>query len=248
MRRREFLGVLGGSAAWPILAKAQQSSKSKRRIGVLMPYSENDPAGIARLHSFQDGLRELGWSEEGKIDLDLCYASNVDLVESCAVKFVRDSPDVIVVNSSPAAMALFRQTKTIPIVAAGFSDPINEGLVISIARPGGNVSGFTNFDPPIGGKWLELLKEIAPNITRVGFLYHPQTMSNLGYERAAESVAKSFNVVIEPLDANKAEDISKITNSLSRWQKSSNCLRSTHIAFSQQVAASFPMGLTDRHV
>jgi putative tryptophan/tyrosine transport system substrate-binding protein len=209
MRRRTFCALMGGAIAWPLAAGAQPSSAGKRRIGVLMPYSENDPAGIARVRSFRDGLRELGWPEGSKIDLEICHASNVDLIESCAVKLVRALPDVIVVNSSPATLALFRQTKAIPIVAAGVSDPINEGLVTSIARPGGNVSGFTNFDPPIGGKWLEILKEIAPNITRVGFLYHPQTMSNLGYERAAESVAKSFNVVIEPLDANKAEAIRK---------------------------------------
>jgi putative tryptophan/tyrosine transport system substrate-binding protein len=207
MRRRAVLGLLGAGLAWPVAAEAQRSSK--KQIGVLMPYSENDPAGIARLRSFQDGLRELGWSEGNKIDLEICHASNVDLIEPCAVKLVRASPNVLVVNSTPATMALFRQTKTIPIVAAGVPDPINEGLVASLARPGGNVSGFTNFDPPIGGKWLEILKEIAPNITRVGFLYHPQTMSNFGYKRAAESVAKSFSVVLEPLDANKAEDIRK---------------------------------------
>jgi putative tryptophan/tyrosine transport system substrate-binding protein len=203
------MGLIGGAAAWPLVARAQRSSGGARRIGVLMPYAENDPAGNARIHAFQEGLRELGWSKENGIDLEFCYASTVDFIESCASQVVLSSPEAIVVNSTPAAMAVFRQTKSIPIVAIGVSDPINEGLVTSIARPGGNVSGFTNFDPPIGGKWLELLKEVAPNLTRIGFLYHSQTMSNLGYERAAEAVAKSFGVVIEPLDANKAEDISR---------------------------------------
>ena len=176
MRRREFLGMLGGAtASWPLAARAQRSDRM-RRIGVLMAYAENDRQGMARFAAFREGLQKLGWAEGRNIRVDTRWATaNVETIQRFAKELVALQPALILSNSTPTTTSLLQQTRTIPIVFGGVSDPIGSGFVASFARPGGNVTGFTNIEPTIAGKWLELLKEIAPRVGRVAILFNPTT-------------------------------------------------------------------------
>ena len=176
MKRREFMTLLGGAAVvWPLAARAQQPERV-RRIGVLIGYAENDPETQARLAAFRQGIEQLGWTEGRNVRIDYRFApAGPDQAQLFAKELVALRPDVLVGNSSPASAALLRETRTISIVFVGVSDPVGSGLVASIARPGGNTTGFTNFEPSLTGKWLELLKEIAPGIVRVAVIFNPKT-------------------------------------------------------------------------
>src|SRR6516162_11747723 len=174
MRRREFITLLGAAAAWPLAARAQQTDRV-RRIGVLMSYLESDPETQAWYAAFRESLQKLGWSEGHNIRIDTRWPIPADLesMQRFAKELVALQPDVILSHITPTTAALLQQTRTIPIVFATVADPVGSGFVASFSRPGGNATGFTSIEPTMAGKWLELLKEIAPRIARVALLFNP---------------------------------------------------------------------------
>jgi putative tryptophan/tyrosine transport system substrate-binding protein len=176
MRRREFLGLIGGAAAsWPVVARAQLPERM-RRIGLLMGYVENDSEGQGFVTAFREGLQKLGWTEGRNIRIEYRWAAlDAELRQRFAKELVALQPDVILSANTPTTAALVQQTRTLPIVFASVADPVGSGFIASFSRPGGNVTGFTNVEPTTAGKWMELLKEIAPRVNRVALLYNPET-------------------------------------------------------------------------
>ena len=179
MRRRDFISLLGGAAvAWPIAARAQQPERV-RRIGVLMGYPENDLEGTAFFAAFREGLDRLGWVEDRNTRFDTRWATadDAEARQRFAKELVALQPDLILSNNTPTTAALLQQTRAMPIIFATVSDPVGSGFVASLARPGGNVTGFQTAVGSLAGKWLELLKEIAPSVSRVAFLFSRATAS-----------------------------------------------------------------------
>jgi putative ABC transport system substrate-binding protein len=176
MRRRDFVRLLGGAAAaWPLSVRAQQPNRM-RRISVLMGDDENDPEAKARLSVFMRGLTELGWTDGRNVQVDVHWATgSVDRLRMLAKELIDLPPDVIFANGTPATAALQRETRTIPIVFANVGDPVGEGFVAGLPHPGGNMTGFVAQEAAMAGKWLELLTEIAPVITRVATMFNPDT-------------------------------------------------------------------------
>ena len=176
VRRREFITLLGGAAAaLPLAARAQQPEQM-RRIGVLMMYAESDAQAQALVAVFRAGLRDLGWTEDHKIRLDYRWAtSDSELIQRSAKELVALQPVLILSSSTPTTASLLQQTRTIPIIFANIVDPVGSGFVASLPRPGGNVTGFLNLETSMTGKWLELLKEIAPRVARVAIVFNPST-------------------------------------------------------------------------
>jgi putative ABC transport system substrate-binding protein len=194
LKRREFIGLVGGAATWPLAVRAQQPDR-KRRIGVLTVNAESDPEYQASIAQFVQGLATLGWTEGRSIQIDHRYAAgDVERMHAFAKELVGLAPDVLFTSSTPTSVALWRETKSIPIVFAQVSDPIGEGLVASLARPGGHMTGLTNFEASIGGKWLEILREIAPAVSRAALLFNPQTSPGGGsyYSRPIEAAAAAL--------------------------------------------------------
>jgi len=219
MRRRELLTLLGGAAAWPLVARAQQNGV--RRIGVLMGWAESDPEAKADLAAFVQGLAQLGWAEGNNLRIDYRWANgDVDRMRMFAKELVDLRPDVILANTTPATAALQRETRTLPIVFVIVSDPVGAGLVASLARPGGNITGFINVEASLGGKWLELLQAIAPGVRRVAIMFNPDTAPGGGsyflspFETAARSIA------VEPITAPVRSDaeIETVITSLEQQQ------------------------------
>jgi putative ABC transport system substrate-binding protein len=192
MRRRRFLGVMGGAAAsWPLAARAQQGGPT-RRVAVLIPFSEGDPEGKAAVAAFQRGLEDLGWTEGRNIQFIIRWAGgDPDKARTFAKELVGMTPDVIVPSSNLITTILQRETRTIPIVFIAVGDPVGSGYVASMAQPGGNLTGFAVLETAIAGKWVETLSEIAPQVSRVGFILHPETPANIGLLHAAEAAAPS---------------------------------------------------------
>src|SRR5260370_35893707 len=175
MRRRAFITLLGGAAEWPLAAQAQQPAQI-RRVGMLIGYAENDPAAAARLAAFRQAFEQLGWKEGRSVRIDYRFAPvSPDQAQLLAKELVALHPDVLVGNSTPAAAALLHETRGIPIVFVGVSDPVGSHFVASISLPGGSTTGFTNFEPSLIGKWLQILKEVAPNVTRAPVMFNPKT-------------------------------------------------------------------------
>jgi ABC-type uncharacterized transport system substrate-binding protein len=175
VRRREFLTLVGAAVAWPIAARAQQPDRM-RRLGVLMGFAESDREGQAFVAAFRGGLQKLGWVEGRNIRIDYRWTGlDKELMQRFAKELVALQPDLILTQSTPATAELLQQTRTIPIVFGLLADPIGSGFVASFPRPGGNVTGFVTMQPTMAGKWLELLKEIAPRVARVAMLFNPAT-------------------------------------------------------------------------
>jgi putative ABC transport system substrate-binding protein len=175
MRRRQFIAALGGMAAWPLVARAQQSERV-RRIGVLMAYAESDREGQALVAAFREELQQLGWTESRNIRIDTRWAAaDVALMQRFAREIVELGPDLILTQNTPTTAAMLQQTRSIPIIFATSSDPVGSGFVEGFARPGGNVTGFIDMEASLASKWLGLLKEVAPRVTRVAFLFNPAT-------------------------------------------------------------------------
>jgi putative ABC transport system substrate-binding protein len=174
--RRDFIALLGGAAvAWPVAARAQQPEQM-RRIDVLMAYAESDPEGQALVAAFREGLQKLGWTESRNIRIDTRWAAaDVELMQRFAREIVELRPDLVLTQNTPTTAAMLQQTRSIPIIFATGSDPVGSGFVASFARPGGNVTGFIDMEASLAGKWLGLLKEIAPRVARVAFLFNPAT-------------------------------------------------------------------------
>jgi putative ABC transport system substrate-binding protein len=177
MTRREFISLLGGAAiAWPLAARAQQPERM-RRIGLLMGITD-DAEGQSRVAAFRQQLQALGWVEGGKVEFNYRWrAADSEQARRFADELLEWRPDVMLSNSTPMTTALSKATRTVPIVFVNVGDPVASGFVQSFARPGGNVTGFANFEPSLAGKWLELLKAIEPKITRVGYLFNPETIA-----------------------------------------------------------------------
>jgi putative ABC transport system substrate-binding protein len=194
MRRREFFTVFGGAAAWPLAARAQQRERM-RRIGVLMPYDENDPDAKNRLSAFTQALAALSWTSRN-VRLELRSAGgDINRIRALAQELVGLQPDVIMTDSTPATVALQRETRMIPIVVTGAADPVASGLVPRLDRPGGNITGFANYEPSLAGKWLELLSEIAPGLNRAAIMFNPDTAPVSSYLPSLETAARSLKVV-----------------------------------------------------
>jgi putative tryptophan/tyrosine transport system substrate-binding protein len=176
MKRRAFITLLGGAAAWPLAARAQQGER-KRRIGVLMAHGENDPEFHDYLSAFREGLQKLGWTEGRNIQIDSRWGAldNAETRQRSAKELIALEPDLILTQNTPPTASMLEQTRTIPVVFVIVADPIGSRFVQSLARPGANATGFTIMEPTIAGKWLELLKEIAPRINRTAFLFNPAT-------------------------------------------------------------------------
>jgi putative ABC transport system substrate-binding protein len=174
MQRREFITLIGGAAfAWPLAADAQERM---RRVGVLMAYAERDREGQAWVAAFWERLQKLGWTEGRNIRIDTRWAAaDVEAMQRFAKELVALQPDLILTQNTPTTAAMLQQTRTIPIIFANVADPVGSRFVTNFPRPGGNVTGFILFEPTIAGKWLELLKEIAPRVARVAFLFNPAT-------------------------------------------------------------------------
>ena len=174
IRRRDFMAGLGGAAAWPVVARAQQSDRA-RRIAFLHALAEHDPEAQARVAVLRERLAQLGWTERNVRIEHQFAAGDFAQMQAYAAEVVASAPDVIVANSTPALAALKQATRTIPIVFSVVNDPAGQGFVASLARPGGNITGFSFIDFPMLGKWLELLKEIAPRVKRITLLFNPLT-------------------------------------------------------------------------
>jgi putative tryptophan/tyrosine transport system substrate-binding protein len=214
--RREFITLLGGAAAWPLTARAQQREKM-RRIGVLMNLAADDAEGQARLAAFLQGLQEASWAVGRNVRIDLRWsAGDADRFRKQAAELVALAPDVILASGTPAAAPLLQATRTVPIVFAQVVDPVGAGLVASLARPGGNATGFTAFEYGMSGKWVELLKEIAPGVTRVAVLRDAATSSGIGMLGAIQSVASSFGMELTPVGVSDASEIERGITALAR--------------------------------
>src|SRR6516225_8360532 len=175
MKRREFITLLTGTAAWPLAARAQQGERM-RRVAFLHPYTENDPEVLARVVAFRQGLEALGWTENRNIRIEHRYSGgDLGRIRAYATELVHSAPDLIVGNGTPVIAALKEATSTIPIVFANVNDPVGQGFVASLSRPGGNITGFTLIDFPLIGKWLEMIKEIAPGVRHVALMFNPDT-------------------------------------------------------------------------
>ena len=202
MKRREFITLLGGAAAaWPLAARAQQPAQI-RRVGMLIGYTENDPETQARLAAFRQAFEQLGWKEGRSVRIDYRFApATPEQAQLFAKELVVLHPDVLVGNSTPATAALLRETRTIPIVFVGVSDPVGSRFVASIPQPGGSVTGFTNFEPSLIGKWLQILKEVAPSVTRAAVMFNPKTAPDEGafFLNPFEPIARSL--AVEPIVA-----------------------------------------------
>ena len=210
MRRREFILALGGAAAaWPLAARAQQGQRL-RRVGMLMTRNEDDPEEQARLAAFLQGLRERGWSDGRNLRIDIRWsAGDADRRRRFAAELVALAPNVILADTSSPTAALQQQTQTVPIVFAGVIDPVGAGFVESLARPGGNITGFSSFEYGTSGKWLELLKEIAPRVTRTAVLRDPTIAAGIGQLAAIQAVAPSLGIEVTPLGARDGDEIER---------------------------------------
>ena len=207
MRRRDFIKVIGGSTAvWPLAVRAQQGERS-RRVGVLMPFAKDLPEGQSRIAAFVQELQRLGWTD-GR-NLQIVYRWETSDLRKAAMELVALSPDVIFVTTTPAVSQMQQATRTVPIVFAQVADPVSAGFVASMAKPGGNMTGFTVFDYAIGAKWLELLKDIAPNLTGVGVIRDPTSTSSIGQFAAVQSAARLFGVEVSPLGGQDAKDVER---------------------------------------
>jgi putative tryptophan/tyrosine transport system substrate-binding protein len=218
MRRREFIAGLGGAAAWPVVARGQ-SLQRQRRLGVLIGAPPNDPAGQAEVAAFVKALAELGWVEGRNIAFAYRWSgSDIALAEMFAKELIASNPDILVARSTPPTMALKSATSTIPIVFVNVTEPISSGIVPNLVRPRGNITGFVAFEASIGGKWMQLLKEVDPRLVHFGIVYNPQTAPYAGlFLRSVETAALTLGVETFALPVQSEADIAAALTSLARW-------------------------------
>ena len=217
MRRREFITLLGSAAfAWPLAARAQQGDRI-RRLAVLVSGAETDSEMQARVTGFQQGLKQLGWSEGRNIRIDIRYAaSRPEQYKSFAKELVALQPDAIFAQTTPVVAALRQETRTVPIVFVTVSDPIGSGFIASLARPGGNVTGLMLYEEGITGKWLAMLKEIAPQLARAALIANPKTTPYDYFLRSARTMATSLGIEVAPSPIANAGDIERTIESFAR--------------------------------
>jgi putative ABC transport system substrate-binding protein len=209
MNRREFVTLIGSAAAtWPMAALAQTGRP--RRIGVLMGYPEGDPKAQSNMKAMRQGLQTLGWIEGQNLTIDYRWAgADPDKARAYARELIGMAPDVIVPSTNQVTAILRQETSSIPIVFVFVGDPVGSGFAASLAKPGGNITGFANFENSTGGKWLELFSEVAPGIKRVGFVFNPDAAPNVGFFRAAEAAAPPLGIVLVPLPVHNAAEIER---------------------------------------
>jgi putative ABC transport system substrate-binding protein len=216
LRRRQFLTLLGGAAAWPLAARAQQPDRM-RRIGVLMAFAEDDPEAKARLAAFRQGLEKRGWSEGRDVRIDARFAPAGTQAQVLAKELVALQPDAILAHSTPLTAALQRESRTIPIVFAVVADPVGSGFIASLPRPGGNITGVMQYEASVTGKWLAMLKEVAPGLVRAAFVANPKTATYYDYYvHAGEAVAPSLAIEPVPILIENATDIERATTAVHR--------------------------------
>jgi putative tryptophan/tyrosine transport system substrate-binding protein len=220
VKRRTFISLIGSAAAaWPLAARAQQPERM-RRIGVLVGSVETDLESQARVAAFERGLQTLGWIAGRNVHLDYRFGSaDSELIQKYAAELVGMMPDVILANSPQVLRALSQRTSTIPIVFALIVDPVGEGFIKSLAQPGGNITGFTSFEYPLSGKWLELLKEIAPSVRQVLAINHSENVTGAGYLRALEGAGSATGV---KLIAAQVRDAAEIEQAIATMARQSN--------------------------
>jgi putative ABC transport system substrate-binding protein len=217
MTRRDFITLLGGAAAWPIAARAQQPA-SGRRVGVLMGPAESDPEAQSEISAFRQGFQKLGWTGRNVRIAYRWAAGNSDRMRTFAKELIAQQPDAMLAVTTPAVAALLAETSTIPIVFVRVSDPVADGFVRSLANPGGNITGFTNLASSLAGKWLQLLKEIAPAIARVTIIFNPATAPSGGMEflRFAEAAAPSVGVQLSVAPVHDSAEIERVIAAVAR--------------------------------
>jgi putative ABC transport system substrate-binding protein len=216
IKRRDFITLLGGAVAWPRAALAQPRERM-RRIGVLMPGAADDPEYAARNAAFLQGLGEFGWNVGRNVQVDYRWgAGNVERYRALAEELVALNPDVILGNGTATVSALEKATRTVPIVFAAITDPVGSGLVASLARPGGNATGFAASELGLGGKLLELLKELAPRVTRVAVMRDSAIASQIGWLGGIQSVAPSLGVELRTIDLRDAGEIERALTAFAR--------------------------------
>jgi putative ABC transport system substrate-binding protein len=220
MKRREFVTLLGGAAVWPLAARAQQR-EHPRRIGVLQVAVADDPEVNRRLAAFQGELGRLGWVQGRNLRVEMRWAGgDPERIRNAAAELVALAPDVLIVNGSSGMDAMQRATRTVPVVFVVVPDPIGAGYADSLARPGGNATGFGQFEYGIGAKWLELLKELSPKLKRAGIIRDPTITAGPGQFGAIQSVAPSLGVEISPLNVRDASEIERVITTLARTENS----------------------------
>jgi putative tryptophan/tyrosine transport system substrate-binding protein len=231
MRRREFITLLGGAvASWPLAARAQQGERV-RRIGVLMSLAADDKQGQARLAAFLQGLQELGWTDGRNVRIDVRWGTgDAGRNRRHAAELVELAPDVILASGGSIVGPLLQATSTVPIVFTQTPDPVGAGFVESLARPGGNATGFSIFDYSLGGKWLELLKEIAPGVTRVAVIRDASTPQGIGQFSALQSLAPSLSLEVTPINARDAADIERAIAAVQRNPNSGLIVTGSNLA------------------
>jgi putative ABC transport system substrate-binding protein len=217
MKRREFITLLGGAAAaWPLAARGQQADRVPK-VGVLFGIHQNDPEAQGRVGAFRQALQELGWIEGRNVRIDVRYSGgDAERARASAAELLTLMPDVMLAHSSLTLGPLRRATQTVPIVFVQVLDPVGAGFVPSLARPGGNITGFTSFEYEMSSKWLELLKEIAPRIARAAVLTHSAFAAGPGQLRVLQSVAPSLGVQIDPVDVQHAAEIERALDEIVR--------------------------------
>jgi putative ABC transport system substrate-binding protein len=216
MKRRQFIALAGGVvASWPLVARAQQDRV--RRIGILMGYEEDDPDTQARMKAFREAFEQLGWKDGRNVQLTYRFGNGeINRIRGFAKELIDGSPDVIVCETTPTLRMVREQTATLPTVFISVTDPIASGFVTDLAHPGGNMTGFTNFETTMGGKWIELLKKLAPGISRVGVMFNPESATGRGqfFLRPIETSAPSLAVTVLPLPVHSDADIAAATTTL----------------------------------
>ena len=217
MRRREFITLVGGgAAAWPLAARAQQGDRI-RRVGMLLAFTENDPDMRARISAFRQRFTDLGWTDGRNVRIDYRFSgSDIERLRANAKELLALAPDIMFAHSNPGLAALRQENRTVPTVFVQVADPVGSGFIQSLARPGGVTTGFTNFEPAMGSKWVEILKEIAPGVTRAAVLMHDETAANVAMFRAAEAAEPAFGMTVTVAGVRDAAGIEQAIGAFAR--------------------------------